>query len=334
LWGVGGFFIKSAPIEENYDEDIWFEEVFGFSNLASLYKRDLEELMFIWENGWGFKTSEVLFDDDIDLNIFSDYAILVNLTTNEVIFERNADLKAYPASLTKIMTVLVALEHGSQETMKVNVDFNELAAANAAIAGFRNGEELSKMDLLMGTMLPSGADASLTLAHHIAGSEAAFVELMNEKAAALGMTETHFMNVTGLHHAEHYTTARDMAILVKMAIRNPEFREIFSAEFYETETGIPLSFRSRMFERMDSPVFEGGQILGGKTGYTWEALLCLASIATDGEHEYALITMHADGDPTPVHQDLSNTISDTPSRPTQEYHVLDALQIYHYFFNN
>ena len=317
LWGLGGFSAKATLIEENYDLQNEFEEIFGYSDLQSLYKRDTEKLIFIFENRFGFKSSQVLFDNDIDLFMYSDYGILVNLTTNEVIYERNADAKVYPASLTKMITVLVALEHGTQETMTINADFNELAMAGAAIAGFRNGEEVTMMDLLMATMLPSGADASETLAYHIAGSEEKFVELMNETALALGMNETHFTNVTGLHHEDHYTTARDMAILVKMAIKNPDFREIFTTKYYETEKGTPLVFTSRMFDRMDSAAINSGEVLGGKTGYTWEALLCLASFATDGNHEYALVTLHADGGPQ-----------------TPQFHVIDALEVYNYFLGD
>jgi len=283
---------------------------------ASLYRTDIDELLFILENGFGFKENQVLFDDDVELDIYSSYAILVNLTTNEVVYERNADIRAYPASLTKMMTVLIGLQNATQDTMTVNVDFNELLVAGAAVAGFSNYEVVATKDMLMATMLPSGADAALSLAEEIAGSEAAFVELMNQKADALGMEETHFTNVTGLHDDDHYTTARDMAILVKFALRNPEFREIFSAKSYTTQMGNPLTFTSRMFDRMPSPVLAGGEILGGKTGYTWEAFLCLASYATDGENEYALVTMHAEGGPR-----------------TPQFHVMDALNIYEYFLS-
>ena len=288
----------------------------GLFHRNYIYNRDTESLNFFILNGFDFKTTHVLFDKDINLKMYSTYGILVNLTTNEVIFERQADKRAYPASLTKMMTVLVGLENIKEDTMRIDVDFNELAAEGAAIAGFRNGEIVSAKDILMAVMLPSGADAAITLAKEVVGSEAEFVNLMNQKAEALGMKDTHFENVTGLHHDNHYTTARDMAILVKVALNNPEFREIFMAKSYITETVDDLIFTSRMFDRMSSPVILGGEVLGGKTGYTWEALLCLASFATDGENEYALITMHANGGPN-----------------TAQYHVIDALETYEYFFN-
>jgi len=281
-----------------------------------IYNKDNESLDFFAINGFNFRNNHVLYDEDVTVNMYSKFGILVNLTTNEVIYERRADEKAYPASLTKMMTVLIGLENGNQETMMINVDFDKLAEAGAAIAGFKNGELVSKKDLLMATMLPSGADAALSLADQIAGSEEDFVYLMNKKAESLGMKNTHFTNVTGLHDDEHYTTARDLAILVKVALKNPEFKEIFSAKSYVTEKGSNLVFTSRMFDRMASPIFEGGEILGGKTGYTWEALLCLASFAMDDQDEYALITMHADGGPR-----------------TPQYHVKDAREVYKYFLN-
>ena len=108
----------------------------------------------------------------------------------------------------------------------------------------------------------------------------------------------------------------DLAILEKVALKNDEFREIFSAKSYTTTSSSRLTFTSRMFDRMGDPVFDGGEVLGGKTGYTHEAQLCLASYATDGKHEYALVTTHADG-----------------SAYTPQYHVLDAVYLYNYFLN-
>ena len=297
--------IQASPIiEDNYLEN----------HYDSFYEPNREEILFIVNHGYGFKTNHVLTDADVQLNITSSNAILVDLTSNEVIYERNANQMTYPASLTKMMTVLVAIENMTSDKMTVDVDFDKLYEEGASIAGFTNGETVSTTDLLYGTMLPSGADASLTMAKHIAGSEAGFVELMNQKAEELGMRGTHFTNVTGLHDDNHYSTAYDMAILVKAALYNDEFREIYSAKSYTASNG--LTFTSRMFDRMSSPTFGDVEVLGGKTGYTHEAMLCLASYATDGEHEYVLVTTHANGGPS-----------------TPQYHVLDAIYLYNYFLN-
>lgn len=287
-----------------------------YNHYESIYNPDHEDLLFIVRHGYGFKTNQALTDSEVDLNLVSDNALLVNLTTNEVIYEKNAHKRTYPASLTKMMTVLVGVEHMQDGPITIDVDYNALAQEGAAIAGFMNGEVVSYEDLLYGTMLPSGADAALMLAKVVAGSEEGFVALMNEKAQELGMKDTHFTNVTGLHNDDHYSTPWDLAMLEKAALYNEEFREIFSAKSYTTASESHLIFTSRMFDRMSSPIFDGGEVLGGKTGYTEEAALCLASYATDGENEYLLVTTHANGN------------SYTP-----QYHVLDALAAYDYFLN-
>lgn len=291
-----------------------FDEEQLSNHYDQMYGRNDEELLFILYHGYGFKTNQALTESEVDLNLVSDYALLVNLTTNEVIYEKNAHQRTYPASLTKMMTVLVGIEHMKDEDITIDVDYNALAAEGAAIAGFYNGEVVSYEDLLYGTMLPSGADAALMLAKVVAGSEEGFVALMNEKAQQLGMKDTHFTNVVGLHDDNHYSTPWDLAMLEKAALYNETFREIFSTKSYTTESASRLTFTSRMFDRMKSPIFDGGEVLGGKTGYTEEAALCLASYATDGENEYLLVTTHADGNPY-----------------TPQYHVLDALEAYDYF---
>ena len=285
------------------------------------YQTNRQEVVDIIKYGFGFNDRHALMETDVDVPLRSDYALLVNLTTNEVIYEKRAHERTYPASLTKMMTVLVGLEHRMDVDIVMDVDFAILADEGAAIAGFYNGQSVSYDDLLYGVMLPSGADAAQMLAKVVAGSEEGFVELMNEKAQRLGMKDTHFTNVVGLHDDNHYSTPWDLAILEKVALSNDEFREIFSAPSYQASVagsnGEPLIFTSRMFDRMGDPPFDGGQVLGGKTGYTHEAALCLASYATDGENEYALVTTHANGN------------SYTP-----QYHVLDALTAYDYFLND
>ena len=299
--------VQASPLKE----DVTIEK-----HYRTFYMPDREDLIFSLHYGYGFKSDYVLTDDDVKVGIYSSNAILVDLTAHEVIYERNPDVLTYPASLTKMMTVLVAIENMPNTPMVVDVDFNKLYEEGAALAGFSNGQVVSGDDLLYGTMLPSGADAAQTLANYVAGSEEAFVELMNQKARELGMTSTHFTNVTGLHDDNHYSTVRDMAVLVKAALYNDKFREVYSAKSYVTSTTPMLVFTSRMFDRLSSPTFGRVEMLGGKTGYTHEAQLCLASYATDGKHEYALVTTHADG-----------------SAYTPQYHVLDAVYLYNYFLN-
>ena len=141
---VGGFLLKvsAAPIAEDVN-------LYNHYNL--FYGLNHEELLFMLYHGYGFKTNHVLTASDIDLNLVSDYALLVNLTTNEVIYEKNAYQRTYPASLTKMMTVLVGIEHRLDGPITIDIDYNTLAEEGAAIAGFVNGESVSYDDLLYGT---------------------------------------------------------------------------------------------------------------------------------------------------------------------------------------
>ena len=255
--------------------------------------------------------------DDSSWGVFSKHAILVDLKDNKILYAREADERTYPASLTKMMTVLVAIENLSTEMMKVPNDFSYLYEQNAALAGFLPGDLVRTSDLLYGIMLPSGADAALTVAENIAGSEAKFVKLMNEKSKELGMNNTHFTNVIGLHDNTHYTTVHDLAILLEYALKNPTFKKIFTTDIYTTaptQYSDGMTFKSRLFSKIDSPNFNGGKLLGGKTGYTEEAELCLASLATDGKKEYILVTTNAEGGPY-----------------TEQTNILDAFNLYERF---
>lgn len=137
-------------------------------------------------------------------------AILTRLTDDTVLMQKNSEEKIYPASLTKMMTVLVAIENlpDLQEEIKLTSStFQGLYEADASMAGFKPGEQVRAIDLLYGAMLPSGAECCIGLADQIAGSEQNFVKIMNQKAAALGMDNTRFENATGLHNENHYTFA-------------------------------------------------------------------------------------------------------------------------------
>lgn len=234
--------------------------------------------------------SEVAFE------MYSNQALLINLSNGRVLFDHHGDEVVYPASVTKIMTVLVGVEHSSMdEEVLVQADFEALHLAGASQSGFGPGETRSMSDILHGIMLPSGAEATAALAYHVAGIQEGFVGLMNEKAQELGMYNTNFTNATGLHDDDHYTTAEDIAILLIYALENPDFRSIFTSQTYELE--VPNYFGTTMlstlFNNMDSNEFEGGEIIGGRTGFTLEGGRCLASLATNGIDEYVLITFGA-----------------------------------------
>lgn len=254
----------------------------------------------------------------LDLDMYSSNAILVNLDENQILLDKKSEEKIYPASLTKMMTVLVAIEQISnlqEEIILPKHIFRDLLEENASVAGFLPNEKLTVEDLLYGSMLPSGAEASLGLAEYVAGSERGFVKLMNEKARQLGMKNTHFVNTTGLHHPEHYTTVKDLSLLLQYALTNDDFRNVYTAERYSIKsTNLHpegITFTSRMFQHMTSSALPGGEILGGKTGYTEDAGLCLASLALINGQEYVLVTVGADGSPR-----------------TEQYNITDAISVY------
>ncbi|RCX17242.1 D-alanyl-D-alanine carboxypeptidase (penicillin-binding protein 5/6) [Anaerobacterium chartisolvens] len=244
--------------------------------------------------------------------------ILIRLNDYTVLMQKNSEEKIYPASLTKMMTAIAAIENLpdlKEEIKLTNSTFQGLYGADASMAGFQPGEQVGAIDLLYGVMLPSGAECCVALADQIAGSERDFVKIMNRKAADLGMDNTHFENTTGLHNVNHYTTVKDLAVLLRYALQNETFREIFTSSCHFTQPtnkhsgGITLN--STMFEELKHQNIINGEILGGKTGYTNEAGLCLASLAKVGKQEYILITAGAKGNPK-----------------SEKYNVTDALAVY------
>ena len=174
---------------------------------------------------------ELLTDSDIAATAY----ILIEQSTGNVILERLPDQPMYPASTTKIMTVLLAILASEDLHETVTVSFNGskegvlLLDPDSSYLGLKEGEEIPLIDVLYGTILRSGNDAAITLAEHVSGSEAAFVDLMNETARRFGMTNTQFMNAHGLHHDYHFTTARDLATLAREAMMNETFAEIVAA---------------------------------------------------------------------------------------------------------
>ncbi len=252
------------------------------------------------------------------LEINSNHAILYNMNDDTIIFEKNADERTYIASLTKIMTTIVAIENIEDVNEYVEVPYEALDGlieANASVAGFRVGQKVTYLDLLYGVLLPSGADATRTLAYYISGNEDNFVKLMNDKATYLGLTNTHFANTSGLDTDNHYSTVKEISIILKYALQNPLFKEIYTTNSYTTSDG-SLIFRSVFSNYLNRYGLTNNYIYGSKTGFTTKAGYCLSSIANYDGVEYLLITTEADGE--------SN----------QPLHIMDALMLYDYYTSN
>ncbi|MBQ8741502.1 MAG: D-alanyl-D-alanine carboxypeptidase [Clostridia bacterium] len=239
----------------------------------------------------------------IGTDIVSRNIIVINCDTNKVVAARGADVRCYPASTTKIMTVLTAVDYITDynKTFTFSLEITDpLFIADATVAGFSANESVNMTDMLYGAILPSGADATVGLALSLAGSEEEFVKLMNKKAEELGLKDTHFVNTSGLFDENHYTTPEDMSVILRAAMQNELCRKILSTYQYTTAAtpqhpdGILLT--STLFSYMYGTEPEGADILGGKTGFVNESGYCIASFGkSDGGTEYICVTLGGSG---------------------------------------
>ncbi|MBS7307953.1 MAG: D-alanyl-D-alanine carboxypeptidase [Eubacteriales bacterium] len=209
--------------------------------------------------------------------VSSTSSIVIEASSNRVLFGTNAHKKLPMASTTKIMTALVALENGSLDD-EVKVSSNAYGVEGSSMY-LHLGETIPLRDLLYGLMLASGNDAAVAIAEHIGGSVEGFVCMMNDKAARLGLVNTHFVTPNGLHDDEHYTTAYDLAIIAAEALRNDTFAEIVSSQYYTSESGSI----TRYFKNKNKLLWNYEGANGVKTGYTMYAGKCLVfSAERDG----------------------------------------------------
>lgn len=232
-------------------------------------------------------------------DLHSGYALLVDLDTMQAVAGKNIHERMYPASMTKIMTFIVAYENISDLSVLLKIT-PEIRAQypEASRKGIDVGDYMTAEQCLYAMIMESDTDAVLMLAEHVAGSEAAFVALMNEKAMQMGLVDTHFENATGLHHEGHYTTACEMAEILAYAMQYPLFYDTACTYSFRTPlkydkdgtlTDYYMTFynstlRGRLEENgVSSKLTDGGEILGGKTGLTDEAKYCQAAIAKDSD---------------------------------------------------
>ena len=237
----------------------------------------------------------------LDLELYSENALLIDLESNTVLVQKNADARIYPASMTKVMTVLVAAEHieNWDETFTMTQSIiDPLFLADASMAGFVHGEEVSMTELLYGAVLPSGAEATEALAIVTAGSEEAFAALMNEKAQELGLQDTHFVDASGLHDENHYTTLSDMAIIMQAALDNPHCREVLTSVNHTSPATMQnpegVAMTNRFLYRIRPQQTGNVDIQAAKTGYTAQAMNCCVSYGIMENGRAAIcVTAHA-----------------------------------------
>lgn len=216
-------------------------------------------------------------------------ALVLDNDTGQLLFAKNPDQRMFPASTTKVMTAIMAIESGRLDEV-VTVRRTDTYVV-PSIIGLIPGETITLRDLLYGLMLRSGNDAARAIARHLAGSQEEFAKRMNERIRELGCHGTHFTNAHGLPDRYHYTTARDLGTIMRHAMALPEFREVIGTRQYRSES----SRKKRVFDNKNKllNLYEG--TLGGKPGYTLAAQQTLVASAQRNGSEVVIVCLHSIG---------------------------------------
>ena len=252
-----------------------------------------------------FASDLCVVNEDIladDLEITASSAGLFDINNKNTIYAKNVHEKLYPASLTKIMTALVALKHGSSDMTLTATANVKILESGASVCGIKEGDQMTLDQALHLLLINSANDAAIMIAEGIAGSVEAFADMMNEEALALGATNTHFVNPHGLSDDNHYTTAYDMYLIMNEAVNYGLFNEIIHMDSYSTvytdKNGASkeISVNStNYFIQGTTQAPDGITVLGGKTGTTNAAGHCLILLSRDSSgNPYISVIMRAD----------------------------------------
>ncbi len=258
--------------------------------------------------------------------VTAEAAIVMDADTGAVLFSKNPRERMYPASITKLMTALVVLKYAKLDD---KVTFSHDAVYNvdkgSSNAQIEEGDVLTVEDCLYALLLKSANEAANALAEHISGSREAFAELMTQEAAALGCTDTHFVNPSGLPSEEHYTTARDMAIMGMAAFQNEDFLRIDGSTSYKLENlkRVPDGLTIYMEHKMMLPnsKYYDSRVVGGKTGYTLDAGNTLITLAVDNGRRLVSVVLK---DKNPAHYLDTKTMLDIAYNETENIKISDS----------
>ena len=258
-------------------------------------------------------TDEASYNPDF---VTSQAAALFDMDDREVLYSKDVFERMYPASITKIMTALVAIKEGDLKSRVLVTDDAVITEPGATLCGIEPGDTLTLEQLLYGLMLPSGNDAGAAIAVHIAGSIEAFSDMMNEEAVRLGATGTHFVNPHGLNDPDHYTTAYDLYLIFNEALKYPVFRQIVGTTAYtanyHNKNSEPVSKTwkgSNWFMTGERETPDGLKVFGGKTGTTKAAGYCMIMASRDdSDKEYISVVLKADSRPH-LYDNMTNIIS-------------------------
>lgn len=258
-------------------------------------------------------------------HVYSESAIVMDIDSGAILYGKNIDDQHYPASITKVMTALVALENYElDETVKFTWDDIGFLEYGDAHIGIKEDEELSMEDALYGMLLASANEVSHGIGSHMEGGFDVFLQKMNEKAQELGCTNSHWMNANGLHDEEHYTSARDMAVISAAAFQYDKFREIINTyQHIIPATNITAEQRyvhqnHKMIRDWDSRYYE--YCVGGKTGYTDQALTTLVTFATKEDVNLVAVVLR-------THGGGNNAYADTKSMLEYAFHNFSKVEI-------
>lgn len=247
----------------------------------------------------GIKVSAQQTTDALDVDCT--YAIAVDMDTMQVLYGKAQDQRLYPASITKVLTALTALDHISDLDDQVTVTLEMLEGledGTYTLTGLINGETITFRDLLNSALLLSGADSCQALAVSLFGSKEAMVDAMNAKAQELGMENSHFTNTVGMHDEEHYTNAVDLALLMKAAWANEDLRQAMSTKKMSTAEsfyhGEGIELYNSWAQQMDISQMSSAYVQGGKTGFTPEAGFCFAAVCQIQGRRVIVITAQSD----------------------------------------
>ena len=232
--------------------------------------------------------------------VIAETAILMDAASGEVLFEKNADQKMYPASITKLMTILLALEHGKlTDEITFSHDAIYSIEPGSAHIAIQEGETLTLEQVLRAIILRSANEASNGVAEYVDGSIEAFAKHMTARAKELGCKNTNFLNANGLHNENHYTTAHDMALIAKELLKHEEYRSMMSETYYEiqpTNKQTEVRYLHGQHQMLnENSLYYYKDAIGGKTGFTSEALNTLVTNAERDGMELIAVVMKCNG---------------------------------------
>lgn len=308
-----------AVLAEETDEEAKLEAEKNASLAAPIDTNSLEE----WPEGPA---------------VYAQSAIVMDMGSGAVLYAKKPDERHYPASITKLLTTLAALENG---TLTDRVTFSQESVDilnwDDASIGMRPGEEISMEDALYAVLLASANEVSYAVAestgrNHLNGGYDTFIELMNQRSAELGCTGSNWVNPHGLHDDNHYTTARDMALIASAVYQREEFREIMNTlEYHIPATN--LENEERIFQQNHKMLWEGNDYYyeyctGGKTGYTDQSMTTLVTMADNGEMQLAAVLLYDYGVDayTDTRAMLDYVFSNFSKVPVSDLDVPDAVE--------